>query len=115
MAYVKTIVCLANSYKPPSGRCVAGREILPDAYGGWIRPVSARETAEVSFAEYSYENRQTPQLLDIIEVPLLRPEPRHHQTENHVISGGRWVKKGQLPWSELENSRRARIALDQQR
>lgn len=102
MAYVKTIVCLANSYKPPSGRCVAGREILPDAYGGWIRPVSARETAEVSFAEYSYENRQTPQLLDIIEVPLLRPEPRHHQTENHVISGGCSVKKGQLPWSELE-------------
>ena len=26
MGYTKRIVCLANSRKPPSGRCVAGRE-----------------------------------------------------------------------------------------
>ena len=105
MSYVKTIVCLANSYKAPKGRCVAGREILSNAYGGWIRPVSARETGELSFAEYRYENRESPQLLDIIEILLLKREPRHHQTENHVIATGRWVKKGELPWSVLETIR----------
>jgi hypothetical protein len=105
MSYLKTIVCLANSYKPPNGRCIAGREILQEAFGQWIRPVSARETAEVSFAEYKYENNQTPQILDIVEIPLLRPEPRHHQTENHVIAAGRWVKKGRLAWNDLENIR----------
>lgn len=102
MTYMKTIACLANSYKPPNGRCIAGREIVSDGYGRWIRPVSARETAEVSFAEYSYQNGQSPALLDIVEIPLLRAEPRRHQTENHVIAPGRWVKKGELTWAELE-------------
>jgi len=102
MPYRKTIVCLANSYKPPNGRCIAGREVLANGYGEWVRPVSDRETAEVSFAECRYWNDQSPQLLDIIEIPLLRAEPRSHQTENHVIDGaGHWVKKGQLPWSRL--------------
>jgi len=102
VTYVKTIVCLANSYKPPTGRCVAGREILADGYGEWIRPVSARETAELSFAEYSYQSGQSPALLDIIEIPLFQAEPRRHQTENHVIAPARWVKKGELQWTELE-------------
>jgi len=34
MAYVKRIVCLANSVKT-GGTCIAGRELLPDGqYGG---------------------------------------------------------------------------------
>jgi hypothetical protein len=103
MPYNKTIVCLANSYKPPSGRCIAGREVLANGYGGWIRPVSDRETAEVSFSEYRYENNQSPQLLDVIEIPFLRAQPAHHQTENHLIDAtGRWAKKGQFPWNKLE-------------
>jgi hypothetical protein len=106
MPYVKRIACLANSYKPPSGRCVAGREVLANGYGGWIRPVSARPTAEVSFAEYRYEDNATPKLLDIVDIPLLNAEPLHHQTENHVIdTGSRWVKRGELPWDALEQVR----------
>jgi len=105
MPYVKRMVCLANSYKPPNGRCIAGREVLANRYGAWIRPVSARETAEVSFSEYRYENNTSPKLLDIIDIPLLKPEPRHHQTENHVIDAGRWVKHGELTWSGLEQLR----------
>ncbi|HXQ27554.1 MAG TPA: hypothetical protein VN822_14200 [Candidatus Acidoferrales bacterium] len=105
MAYVKRIVCLANSYKPPNGRCIAGKEVLADGYGGWIRPVSGRSTAEVSFSEYRYEDNTSPKLLDIVDVPLLNADPRHHQVENHVIAAARWVKRGELPWDELEQLR----------
>jgi len=102
MPYVKRMVCLANSYKAPDGRCIAGREMLGDRFSGWIRPVSARETAEVSFWECRYENQTIPKLLDIIDVRLVRPEPRHHQTENHIIAAGLWTKAGELPWKRLE-------------
>ena len=106
MAYLKRIVCLANSYKPPDGRCIAGRELLPNGnHGGWVRPVSARATAEVSFSEYKYQNGQSPKLLDIIDVPLLSALPRNHQTENHVIAAESWVKKGQFAWDDLEQLR----------
>ena len=105
MPYVKRIVCLANSYKT-GGTCVAGKEVLTDGYGGWIRPVSARPTAEVWVSESRYENYESPKLLDIIDVPLLNPAPRHHQTENHIIDGmQRWVKVGELPWNALEQLR----------
>jgi hypothetical protein len=116
VAYVKRIVCLANSYKPPDGRCFADREVLGNGFGGWIRPVSPRPTAEVAFSEYRYENNLSPRLLDILDIPLLNPDPRHHQTENHVIDAGRWVKVGELPFQALEQLRdRSSRALDQQR
>ena len=103
MAYVKRIVCLANSYKT-GGFCVAGREVLANGYGGWIRPVSARPTSEVWPSESRYENDASPKLLDTIDVPLLNPSPQHHQTENHVIdTTRRWAKKDALPWKKLEN------------
>jgi len=105
MPYVKRIVCLANSYKPPNGRCIAGREVLASGCGAWIRPVSARETTEVSLSELRFENNTSPRLLDIIDIPLLKPDPRHHQTENHVIDSGRWVKVGEFPWEGLERLR----------
>lgn len=106
MAYMKTIVCLANSYKPPNGRCIAGKEITEGVYGDWIRPVSEREKAELSFSDYCYKNRGIPKLLDVIEVPLSRPDPRAHQVENHVIDATRsWVKKGELSRVELEHLR----------
>lgn len=107
MPYVKTIVCLANSYKPPGGRCVAGREIdEKDACLGWIRPVSVRPTAEVSLAEYRYKSGQSPELLDIIDVPLLKAVPQSHQTENHVIDARQpWEKKGEIEWEDLERFR----------
>lgn len=101
MSYVKTIVCLANSYKPPNGRCVAGKEVGRNGFGGWIRPVSARPTAEVSYAECKYPDNSTPALLDIIDIPMSHADPRHHQTENHVIATGQWVRKGELPWQDV--------------
>jgi hypothetical protein len=104
MPYVKRIICLANSTKSYPDRCIAGREVLPDGtYGGWVRPVSEREDAAVRFSESRYDagNRQ-PKLLDIMDVPLLRPDPRHHQSENHVIDSTQlWGKVGALPANSL--------------
>jgi hypothetical protein len=63
--------------------------------------VSARPAAEVSYPEYRYENGTIPKLLDIVDVPILNHDPRHHQTENYVIGPGRWVKVGELPFGAL--------------
>ena len=82
---VKRIVCLANSRKM-SGRCVAGKEILPDGrLGGWFRPVSAREGEEVSERERSYADGGDPRLLDVIDVPVLGARPTLHQRENWLL------------------------------
>lgn len=102
MNYVKTIVCLANSRKH-SGRCIAGKEALANGYGGWIRPVSARPSAEVSEEERRYEDGRDPRILDIISVPFIAAAPLLYQTENHVIDPGHyWAKKGELPWTQLK-------------
>ena len=102
MRYTKRIVCLANSIKN-NGRCVAGREVTAEGYGGWIRPVSARPTAELSLVECRYENESLPHLLDIVDVHLSQPAPLLHQTENHVIDRARyWIKSGELAGTELE-------------
>ncbi|MGH9500684.1 MAG: dual OB domain-containing protein [Terriglobales bacterium] len=96
MAYTKRIVCLANSFKK-GGSCVAGRELVGTGLGQWIRPVGDRPTAEVRASEFGELK-----LLDIVDVPLLRAEPRYHQTENHVIDASQpWVKVGELPWPRL--------------
>ena len=111
MPYVKQLVCLANSFKT-HGQCVAGKEILQGGHSAWIRPVSARGTAEVSLRECSYENNGIPKLLDIIDVPLLNADPRHHQTENHVIDTTQhWVKRGEFPWDRLAELRDQPVSL----
>ena len=103
MTKVKRIVCLANSVKI-GGRCIAGREVLNNGhFGEWVRPVSARPTAEVTFLEYKYQNNTSPKVLDIIDVPLLEAAPHGHQTENHIINPERWWEKvDELPWNRLE-------------
>lgn len=104
MGYVKRIVCLANSYKAPLGRCIAGREVLANgAPGGWIRPVSTRPKGELGSSEYGYGDGGRPKILDIIDVPLLRETRENPQTENQVIvPTGRWKKAGELGWQDLE-------------
>lgn len=113
MAYVKRIVCLANSYKPPRGRCIAGIEVLGHGkYGPWIRPVSARSSQEVSFSEYKYQGGESPKLLDIIDVPLLKTAPHNHQTENCVLDATAWwIKNGVLACGEASSITRAYITI----
>jgi hypothetical protein len=100
MAYTKTIVCLAHSTKT-GGYCVAGKELQKDGYGGWVRPVSARASAEVSAAECTCDDGKQPQLLDIIEIPLAKQAPDRHQIENHEIDAGKWKKIGTLSWEDV--------------
>lgn len=103
MSYGKQIVCLASS-KKPGGRCVAGREILQKGYGGWIRPVSARPSAEISLDERQYSDGKEPQILDVIEIPMIAAVPRVHQIENQMIDHEYyWTKTGSLNWGDLED------------
>lgn len=93
--YERTIICLANSHKPPSGRCIAGKELGGARADQWLRPVSARQTREVSEEERRYETGEKAQLLDIVTVPLNSPSPLGHQTENHILADDYyWTKEG---------------------
>jgi Dual OB-containing domain len=96
---IKTLVCLANSRKL-SGRCVAG--IVDGGPGEWIRPVSARPNCEVSEYERQYEDGSDPNVLDIVSVPLLRPQPHSFQSENWLLDPGRyWQRIGWVGWDKL--------------
>lgn len=99
---IKRIVCLANSRKL-KGCCIAGKEVLPDGSPGlWVRPVSAREHEEVSLPESRCTNGSIPQVLDVIEVPLLGAKPRDYQQENWLLDPKRKWKKGTaLPFNHL--------------
>lgn len=101
MTYLKRVVLLASSRKP-GGRCIAGKEALSTGYGEWIRPVSARPTAEVSAPERRYENGKEPAILDVVEISMQKPAPHGHQTENHELdSRRRWTRRGRLGWADL--------------
>jgi hypothetical protein len=100
--YEKTIICLANSRKPPSGRCIAGKEFSDDSVGGWVRPVSSRPGHEVSEEERKYKGGRRAQLLDIVTVPLLKPSPVLHQVENHILAAEYyWEKIGVASWDQV--------------
>lgn len=102
MGRVAKIVCLACSLKT-SGLCIAGREVLEDGFGDWLRPVSARASEELMYLEYRYPDGSSPQLLDVVEVGLDRAVPRGHQVENHLIEAGtKWTKQGEVSFDLLE-------------
>jgi hypothetical protein len=93
------MICLANSRKF-GGRCIAGKAT---ANGAWIRPISARNSAEINFDERQYENGQEPQILDVVVVSMIGPSPRGHQQENHLIDADYyWKKKREVAWNELD-------------
>ena len=101
MPTTKRFVCLANSRKLHD-RCVAGREWSGTEAGGWIRPVSARDGGEVSEYERQYEDGSDPQVLDVIDVPLLEPQPTDYQTENWLLDPEHyWEKVDRLAPADL--------------
>ena len=101
MAIIKRIVCLANSRKL-SGRCIAGVELSGTQRLGWIRPVSAREHEEVSEHERQYEDGTDPRVLDVMDVPLIKPLPKAYQRENWLLEpDDYWKKSGRVSSSVL--------------
>ncbi len=114
---VKRIVCLANSRKM-SGRCIAGKEILINESGGvtgtgdWIRPVSDRPSEEVSEHERQYVDGKDPQVLDVIDVPLLNSQPKDYQQENWLIDNHRyWTRVAHIDPSQLNQFTDSRALL----
>ena len=102
MPTTKRIVCLANSRKL-SGRCIAGRELVDDCPGNWIRPVSAREHQEVSEYERQYKDGSDPRLLDIIDIPLQKHQPGDYQQENWLLDPEYyWRKVAKYSWNDLQ-------------
>jgi len=100
--YERTIICLANSRKPPSGRCIAGRIFDGAKVGAWVRPVSARASHEVSEEERRYETGEKAQLLDVVTIPLQMASPSGHQIENHVLDDQYyWTKRGVATWAQI--------------
>jgi len=96
-------VCLANSRKI-SGRCIAGKEVFDEGYGGWVRPISNRPTGEVSEYERRFADGGHPQTLDVITIPMIKHQPHHYQQENHLIDDGYyWEKEGTVSWDKLVN------------
>ena len=99
---VKRILCLANSRKL-SGRCIAGREIVNNQPGAWIRPVSNREHQEVSWEERHYQDGSDPSVLDVIDVPLVEARPHLFQQENWLVDPKfYWQRTGRLDWAGLQ-------------
>ena len=68
----------------------------------WIRPVSNRENESISERERRYADGNDPELLDIIDVPLLNPKPKGYQQENWLLNTSRqWRKVGRLSSDDL--------------
>ncbi len=103
----KTMVVLANSIKKKQ-RCVAGREIQQaDAelqVGSWLRPVSDEGEGELIVRKHcTLRQGGMPQVLDLVEVPLLENQNDPCQPENwQVETGAEWNKIGEVSAAEVE-------------
>ena len=101
MTYTKTILCLANSRRP-GGRCIAGKEVVDDVVGSWVRPIRNVESEAIPEKDRRYEDGTYARVLDIIEIEFKEHLPDGHQTENHVIDHRYyWEKVGQADWENV--------------
>ena len=99
----KTLCILANSVKRGES-CIAGLEIAqrPDKFwqntGRWIRPVSHRDGGAISGSEsYLHPPGKTPELFDIVTVPLQQPASVQGQPEDWWIEpSATWQYQGKF-------------------
>ncbi len=97
---LQRIVCLANSRKY-SGRCVAGKELLPDGIGGWVRLVGGSATGELTIQEITMQDGGSPELLDMMDVYTEEGTPHAYQSENCLACDTTWRRAGRMPYSVL--------------
>ena len=90
---VTEIICLANSRKGPDGSCFAG---VDRQTGEWIRPIGSGWKGAVLKSEQALESGALPRVLDRIQVPLDRRQPRAGQPENWKLADGEWRQVGRL-------------------
>ena len=96
----KRIVLLANSRKHAE-RCLAGIELNQNPKK-WIRPVSSRPGEGLNEAERHYKNNIEPATLDIVDVPLIQPNPHGCQRENWLVSPrDYWIKQGSMSYNDV--------------
>lgn len=84
MPYEIQIVCLANSRKL-SGRCIAGKVTAGQGIGSWIRPIGTTPSHEITERDREYQNGETAQKLDVIDITFTAPQAPNFQRENHAI------------------------------
>lgn len=95
-----TMVCLANSRKR-GGRCIAGLTCKGADDWAWIRPVSSHGTGELN-SERFYEDGSEPQLLDLIDLSLLRPKPLGCHAEDILMNSSKlWHKRGSFTYRDV--------------
>ena len=106
MSTIKRITCLAFS-RQQGGHCIAGKSLENHGIGEWIRPISNREDEAVRTSECRYANSlgyRYPKVLDVMDIPLLKHNPRLHQRENWLLDPSKnWQKAGRVRWRDLEN------------
>ena len=94
------MICLANS-KKLGGRCVAGLGWDGKKYSVWIRPVSTYGKGELSF-EYRYSDNTEAQLLDVVDLTLLKPNPHGCHSEDFFVDGTKkWKLRERLTYKSI--------------
>jgi len=97
----KVIICLAASIKS-GGRCIAGKDESDKK--SWIRPIGDGEEDGIDNQQSRYSDGKPAQVLDIIEIPILKPYPKQHQKENFLVdSQKKWIKKGEVKRQNLKS------------
>jgi hypothetical protein len=104
MSDFKEFICLANSRKL-RGKCVAGKIIEKAKVGQWIRPVSVRDTGELSDRDRRYQDGSDPRIFDIIRAPFVEKQTHKYQSENYVIDDTiYWARVGRASPAQIKAS-----------
>ncbi len=67
----------------------------------WIRPVSDLPDGTLFDYHCRLDIGRTPQLFDVIRVPLARSRSTHYQPENWEVADGQWTCAGRLPLKQV--------------
>jgi len=98
-AEFRRIVVLANSIKRGQ-RCVAGRDVGTGrelVTGAWIRPISGESEGELERRHMKVAEGGLPEVLDIMDVPLLDRAKTPVHPEDWIVDTGRpWKRVAQL-------------------